>query len=184
MSAVGNVGPATGATVADDGVPGLWSSFGSGWDAARVRRRLRRLGVRRRPAAAARTSEWEQLTPSELAVARLVASGVTNREAAERLFLSPHTVSTHLRHAFTKLGIRSRVQLVRLVAEHEGAAELPWDELTPAQRRVAELVAEGLSNQEVAERLVVSSHTVATHLRHAYVKLGVRTRTELSSRSR
>ena len=161
----------------------LWSSFGSGWDAARVRRRLRRLGVQRRPAGVAHAagSEWEHLSQSELAVARLVASGLTNRDVAGRLFLSPHTVSTHLRHAFAKLGIRSRVDLVRLVAEHDQPTELAWETLTPAEARVAELVAAGLSNQAVAERLVVSTNTVATHLRHAFAKLGIRTRTELAN---
>ncbi|GGJ28936.1 response regulator transcription factor [Streptomyces brasiliensis] len=52
--------------------------------------------------------------PSELGVVRLIAHGATNRQAAERLFLSPHKVNTHVRHAFEKLGIRSRVQLARL----------------------------------------------------------------------
>lgn len=51
------------------------------------------------------------LTTAELAVARLVADGRTNREVADRLFLSPHTVNSHLRHVFTKLGINSRVDL-------------------------------------------------------------------------
>ena len=39
---------------------------------------------------------------------RLVSEGATNREVAERLFISPHTVNSHLRHVFTKLGISSR----------------------------------------------------------------------------
>jgi DNA-binding CsgD family transcriptional regulator len=55
------------------------------------------------------------LTRSELAVAELVARGATNRQAAEELFLSPHTVNSHLRHTFEKLGIRSRVQLAVLL---------------------------------------------------------------------
>ncbi|HLU74795.1 MAG TPA: LuxR C-terminal-related transcriptional regulator [Nonomuraea sp.] len=68
-------------------------------------------GVRReRPPAG-----WAALTPSELRVARLVARGMTNREVAAELFLSPHTVDSHLRHAFAKLGVRSRVELVRHV---------------------------------------------------------------------
>jgi DNA-binding CsgD family transcriptional regulator len=54
------------------------------------------------------------MTRSELAVARLVADGLTNREIADRLFVSPHTVSTHLRHVFAKLQINSRVDLTRL----------------------------------------------------------------------
>jgi DNA-binding CsgD family transcriptional regulator len=57
------------------------------------------------------------MTESELAVARLVAQGLSNREVAERLFVSPHTVSSHLRHVFTKLGVNSRVGLTRLAAQ-------------------------------------------------------------------
>ena len=51
----------------------------------------------------------------------LVAQGATNREVAERLFLSPYTVNSHLRHVFAKLGVRSRVELSRVVFEHEGS---------------------------------------------------------------
>jgi DNA-binding CsgD family transcriptional regulator len=57
---------------------------------------------------------WAALTPAELEVIRVVVSGRTNREAAAQLFLSPHTISSHLRHAYVKLGINSRVELVRL----------------------------------------------------------------------
>jgi len=64
---------------------------------------------------------WAGLTQSELAVVRLVAEGATNRQAAERLYVSPHTVHSHLRHAFTKLGIRSRVELAVLYTDHAGA---------------------------------------------------------------
>ena len=49
----------------------------------------------------------------------LVAEGATNREVAEQLYVSPHTVNAHLRHVFTKLGIRSRVELARLAADRD-----------------------------------------------------------------
>jgi DNA-binding CsgD family transcriptional regulator len=65
---------------------------------------------------------WSGLTESELHVVRLVAQGLTNRQTAERLFLSQHTVSNHLRHAFAKLGISSRVELARLAAIHDNMA--------------------------------------------------------------
>jgi DNA-binding CsgD family transcriptional regulator len=58
----------------------------------------------------------------------LVGAGATNRDVATRLVLSPHTVSTHLRHAFAKLHINSRVELARIVAQRELHA---WPELTP-----------------------------------------------------
>lgn len=53
----------------------------------------------------------ETLTPQELAVARLVASGLTNKQVAERVFLSHRTVGAHLRQIFRKLGITSRAAL-------------------------------------------------------------------------
>jgi DNA-binding CsgD family transcriptional regulator len=52
--------------------------------------------------------------------------------------------------------------------------------LTPAERRVATLVAEGRTNREVAAALVLGERTVETHLTHIYAKLGVRSRTELA----
>ncbi|MFC7659041.1 response regulator transcription factor [Pseudonocardia benzenivorans] len=60
------------------------------------------------------TSGWAALTASERRVARLVAEGHTNRAIAERLHVSVHTVGTHLRHAFTKLDINTRVELTRV----------------------------------------------------------------------
>jgi DNA-binding CsgD family transcriptional regulator len=56
--------------------------------------------------------------------------------------------------------------------------------LTPAERRVAVLVAEGRTNREVAAALFVTERTVASHLSHVYAKLGVRSRTELAHRLR
>ena len=89
-------------------------------DAARVRADLRALGVRKRDDSARRAQRgWASLTRSEQAVAELVAQGLTNREAASQLFLSPDTVNSHLRHTFTKLGIRSRTELARLAVKRE-----------------------------------------------------------------
>lgn len=60
----------------------------------------------RRPA-----TGWEALTDAERPVADLVAGGLTNREVADRLFLSRYTVETHLKHVFAKLGVSSRAEL-------------------------------------------------------------------------
>jgi DNA-binding CsgD family transcriptional regulator len=54
--------------------------------------------------------------------------------------------------------------------------------LTPAERRVADLVAGGQTNREVAATLFLGERTVASHLTHIYAKLGVRSRTELARR--
>jgi DNA-binding CsgD family transcriptional regulator/tetratricopeptide (TPR) repeat protein len=98
-----------------------YTEAGATWDASRVRRRLRANGVRRRLVTSTRPNAgWAALTDSELAVVRLIAVGLTNRETAVRLFVSPHTVNSHLRHAFTKLGVNSRLELARAVAAHAG----------------------------------------------------------------
>jgi DNA-binding CsgD family transcriptional regulator len=100
----------------------LYTTASATWDSRRVRGQLRALGVRRRFISAERpASGWEALTDSELEVVRLVASGLTNRDAAERLFVSPHTIGTHLRHVFTKLDVNSRVELTRITLDHEPA---------------------------------------------------------------
>jgi DNA-binding CsgD family transcriptional regulator len=48
----------------------------------------------------------------------VVAEGLTNAKAAERMFLSRHTIDFHLRQIYCKLDISSRVELTRLVLEH------------------------------------------------------------------
>jgi DNA-binding NarL/FixJ family response regulator len=58
---------------------------------------------------------WESLRSSELGIADLVAAGLTNREVAARLFVSPHTVDFHLRQIYRKLSITSRIELTRMV---------------------------------------------------------------------
>ncbi len=61
----------------------------------------------------------DALTASELRVARLAATGVTNREVAQSLFVTPKTVEVHLSHAYQKLGITSRSELATaLDADH------------------------------------------------------------------
>ena len=55
-----------------------------------------------------------------------------------------------------------------------------WNSLTPAERQVAALVAQGLSNGAVAERLVLSKHTVESHLKHIFAKLGISSRMALA----
>jgi DNA-binding NarL/FixJ family response regulator len=113
----------------------LQSAAGAERDAARVRRLLRDSGVQRaggRPDPAA--GHWPELTASELAVVRLVIQGATDREVAQRLYISAHTVNSHLRHVFAKLGIRSRVELAHRAGQRQ-AAELPVRLLEQARAR-------------------------------------------------
>jgi len=103
----------------------LYAGMGATWDATRVRGRLRQLGIRRNLQQSRPTQGWAGLTDSELAVVRLVAAGQTNSQVAAELYLSPNTISSHLRHVFTKLGIRSRIELVRAFVSHEDASGGP-----------------------------------------------------------
>jgi DNA-binding CsgD family transcriptional regulator len=74
--------------------------------AERARAELRRIGLR--PAAPL------SLTPTEERVADLVATGHTNREVAQALFVSVHTVEDNLRRIYRKLGVRSRTELAAI----------------------------------------------------------------------
>ena len=99
---------------------GGYCQVGADRDQARIRRRLRKLGIRRRhwstpPARPA--AGWDSLTGTEHAVAGLVAEGLNNNQVAARMYISTHTVAHHLRQAFRKLSIASRVELTRIVIE-------------------------------------------------------------------
>ena len=59
------------------------------------------------------------LSAREVEVLRLVAEGLTDAEAARRLFLSPRTVTTHLTSIYNKLGVGSRLAAVRFAIDHD-----------------------------------------------------------------
>jgi DNA-binding NarL/FixJ family response regulator len=102
---------------------GGYRQVGADRDQARIRRRLRMLGIRRRhwttPSVRPVTG-WDSLTETEQAVAALVAHGLNNNQVAARMYISTHTVAHHLRQAFRKLSIASRVELTRIVIERAG----------------------------------------------------------------
>jgi DNA-binding CsgD family transcriptional regulator len=65
---------------------------------------------------------WDSLSESERRVADLVARGLSNKEIGARLYMSHRTVGSHLYRIFPKLGLRSRVELTRLVVERSFVA--------------------------------------------------------------
>ena len=76
--------------------------------AERARHELRGAGVTSRPR---ERGAMDELTPQELQIARMAASGLSNREIGQQLYMSHRTVGSHLYHAFPKLGVTSRGQL-------------------------------------------------------------------------
>ena len=81
---------------------------------------------------------------------------------------------SRLQAAFRARGIR-RGPHARHRPAHSG-----WDSLTPAETKIAAFVEEGLSNPEIAARLLLSRRTVATHVSHILKKLGVHSRTDIA----
>jgi DNA-binding CsgD family transcriptional regulator len=89
------------------------SAIGATTWAEQARTELRAAGER---TLVSREAEHEPLSPQEMQIARLAADGLSNREIAERLFLSHRTVGSHLYRIFPKLGITSRTQLATRLA--------------------------------------------------------------------
>ncbi|GII55387.1 hypothetical protein Pth03_37760 [Planotetraspora thailandica] len=91
----------------------LFADSGASWLARQVGREQRRAGARVRR----RSPEPGGLSGREREIAELAAQGLTNRQIAERLFLSPRTVETHLAKVFQKLGVSTRTALAHRLAE-------------------------------------------------------------------
>ena len=97
----------------------LYEELGATWDVSRAVARLREYGIRRTRAISAHRPQtgWGSLTPTETKVASLVAEGQSNPDIAAQLFLSRNTVQTHVSHILTKLGARSRAEVIRMAMQ-------------------------------------------------------------------
>jgi DNA-binding CsgD family transcriptional regulator len=96
---------------------GIFSSLEASRDLKRLREVAGRFGLTGPPRSVRPSTGWESLTDSERRIAELVAEGATNRAVAAALVISTHTVDSHLRRVFSKLGISSRVHLATIVAK-------------------------------------------------------------------
>jgi ATP/maltotriose-dependent transcriptional regulator MalT len=94
----------------------VFEQLGASTWAAETRRELSLAGAGDAQVDDATFDALEKLTPQELRVALLVAKGLSNREIAAALFVSARTVEAHLRNVFPKVGVRSRTELARAVA--------------------------------------------------------------------
>jgi DNA-binding CsgD family transcriptional regulator len=83
---------------------------------------------------------------------------------------------------FGRLDAHGWEQRARSELDRVGGRRRAAGELTPSERRVVDLAAQGLSNKEIAAALYVTVNTVEVHLARAYVKLGVRSRGQLANR--
>lgn len=111
----------------------------------------------------------------------LLALGVLRRRARQKL--AAREAIEAARAGFEEMGARGWAgRASQELGTIGGRTRI--DGLTPAERRVADLVAKGRTNAEVAATLFLAERTVASHLTHVYAKLGVRSRTELARRLR
>lgn len=133
--------------------------------------------------------DLELPTRREAEVVALVVEGLTNAAIARRLKVSPRTIQSHLRSVMERLEVHSRTELaiaalscdlVPRTREDLADRAIRTQALSPRERKLAALVAEGLSDREIARRLVVSLHTVKAQLASARKKVGAKNRVQLA----
>jgi len=117
----------------------------------------------------------------EAAAGEFVAVG--DRDQARAAFIRAVEIYTSLGAAadVARLQARFRAHGIRRGPQSKHRqARSGWDSLTPTEVKVAKLVEEGLSNPEIAARLLLSRRTVATHVSHILRKLGVHSRIDIA----
>ena len=126
--------------------------------------------LRASPSLLARGHALFELGAAQRRSGQIAAARTPLREALQLAHeMGATALEASARHELHATGARPRR------AAHSGA-----DALTPTERRVAELAAEGLSNPQIAQALFVTSKTIQTHLAHAYRKLDIRSRHHLA----
>jgi DNA-binding CsgD family transcriptional regulator len=117
-----------------------------------------------------------------LAARPFAASQRAPRIASARELLGPETFEQHWAEASTlSLG-----EMIEYLSRARGDRKRPttgWASLTPTESRIVELIAEGLTNPQIAERMFIARGTVKVHVSHVFAKVGVSTRSELAAQA-
>ena len=109
--------------------------------------------------------------------------GQGDQRSAEAMLRQAYDLYEELGSAEGAARVRAWLRTVGTRLCHWTHADRPafgWDSLTDTERTITDLVAQGLSNRQVASRVFLSTHTVAFHLRHVFWKLGVTSRVQLA----
>ena len=117
--------------------------------------------------------------PFDLARTQLVHGQILRRLKQKR---SARDTLERALETFEHLGAPLWAEKARVELGRIGGRVSSPTELTPTERRVADLVGQGMTNRDVAAALFMSEHTVRANLKRIYPKLGIRSRTELASR--
>jgi RNA polymerase sigma factor (sigma-70 family) len=108
----------------------------------------------------------------------IVVSGITETEEIQRVY-SEYAISAYIeKQAFDRAAFRRVVEETRL--KNQSSSEL--NALTDREREVLDLLAQGLTNKEIAEKLFITTNTVKRHLKAVFEKLDVHTRTAATAK--
>lgn len=151
--------------------------------AVRARALVERDGATLEHLAGGLSDPWARAAASEDAAVAWAERG--ERKAAIAQFARARAEYERLNATDDLARCRSRLREAGVRPHHWSYERRPtsgWASLTETERRVAELVSQGLTNRDVARQMFLSRHTVDFHLRHVYWKLGISSRVQLARR--
>ena len=131
-----------------------------------------------------RDSPYDAVVASEAAATALLAAGrAEDAESRGREAIEAAEAIGAERDA-SRIRATLRAEGIRLSSRGPNRrSQRGWESLTPSETRIAELVSEGLSNPQIAERLVISKRTVSTHVSSILRKLELTSRVQLAAQA-
>ncbi len=113
------------------------------------------------------------ITRRQSEIAPYVAQGYSNQQIADMFFLSRNTVKSCIYNMFQRIGVNRRADFVDIYPRYETRSPEVHENLTRREQQIFDMIGEGMTNEEIAEKLGLAKKTIKSYSKHLYSKMHI-----------